>query len=196
VEAARDVGGGLLAPMLAIAAACVLLGVLAPFGVAPAIRAAGFVAGVPPSAYPAATALGMDARWIGGIALSIYAAIGLGWLGRRAMLRRRVVQEGETWACGYPMPTPRMQYTASSFAAPLLSAFGRLSGVEEHKTPERFETHPIDLVLDRVALPTWHFVQRAALRLRPMQQGRLSAYLVYVMVALVILLAYLSIGGR
>jgi len=39
--------------------------------------------------------------------------------------------------------------------------------------------------------PIWERVQRAALRLRPIQQGRLHVYLLYVVAALVGVLAYL-----
>ena len=89
-----------------------------------------------------------------------------------------------------------MQYTASSFAAPLLSTFGRMSGVVVHRTAHALHTEPVDLVLDRSAIPTWHRVQRAALRLRPIQQGRLYADLIYVMAAVVALLADLGLEIR
>ena len=137
-----------------------------------------------------------DTAWVSGVALLVIALLSVGWLARRAVLRRRLVRSGETWACGYPLGTPRMQYTASSFAAPLLSTFGRMSGVVAHRTAEAFHTEPVDLVLDRGALPAWHRLQRAALRLRPIQQGRLYVYLIYVMAALVVLLAYLALGSR
>jgi hypothetical protein len=84
-----------------------------------------------------------------------------------------------------------MQYTASSFAAPLVAVFGRLAGVEERRGATVFRTAPADLVLDRLVLPVWARVQRLALRLRPMQQGRLHVYLLYVVATLLLLLAYL-----
>jgi hypothetical protein len=89
-----------------------------------------------------------------------------------------------------------MQYTASSFAAPLLSTFGGMSGVRAHREGGRFSTEPFDLVLDRVATPLWRAIQRSALRLRPLQQGRLHAYLIYVMAALLVLLAYVAVEAR
>jgi hypothetical protein len=57
-------------------------------------------------------------------------------------------------------------------------------------------THGSDVVLDGVALPLWRRVHLAALRLRGMQQGRLHLYLLYVMAALLVLLAYLAFGSR
>ena len=137
-----------------------------------------------------------DSAWISATALLTLALLAVTWLGRSALLRRRSVRVEETWACGYPLGTSRMQYTASSFAAPLLSTFGRASGVVEHRTADALHTEPVDLVLDRSAIPVWHRVRRAAMHLRPIQQGRLYAYLMYVMAALVVLLAYLSLASR
>jgi formate hydrogenlyase subunit 3/multisubunit Na+/H+ antiporter MnhD subunit len=193
---AQDVGRGFTAPMLALAGLCVLLGTLVPLGVAPAFRSAAFVAGVPAGDAAGASRLVSGAAWIGGIAIALYVLTALGWLVRRNMLRQRAARVVDTWACGYGAPTTRMQYTASSFAAPLLSAFGGLSGSREERTARSFATHPLDLVLDRVVTPAWSIVRRAALRLRPMQQGRLHAYLMYVMVTLVALLVYMASGGR
>jgi len=91
--------------------------------------------------------------------------------------------------------TPRMQYTASSFAAPLLDVFGAASGIRTHRGATVFHSEPFDLVLDRAVAPAWAMVQRVAVRLRGLQQGRLRTYLVYVVVTLTMLLAYLVVRG-
>ena len=49
--------------------------------------------------------------------------VGLLAVVRRRLLAGRQVERGPTWDCGYAAPTPRMQYTASSFASPLLLLF-------------------------------------------------------------------------
>ena len=87
-----------------------------------------------------------------------------------------------------------MQYTASSFAAPLLSVFGPLTGVQEHRGATVFHSTPHDLVLDRVVSPLWARVRRSALRLRPIQDGRLHFYLLYVVAAVVVCLTYLVVA--
>jgi hypothetical protein len=51
----------------------------------------------------------------------------------------------------------------------------------------------VDLVLDGLVLPLWSRIERLALRLRPMQQGRLHVYLIYVVVTVVVLLGYLVV---
>jgi len=181
-------------PPLVLAAACVLIGCLPMVALPPMMIAGGFVAGVPvpPSEARAMTAL-VGAKEISMIAGALaLLAVGI-WLMLRRLGSNVEVRHSETWRCGYAMPTARMQYTASSFAAPLLDLFGRLSGVRAHKGASVFHSESVDLVLDRAVLPWWAAVERTALRLRPMQQGRLSRYLIYVISTVVALLAYLVV---
>ena len=194
-EGAHEVSRALLAPMFVLCGACLLLGVVPAFGVLAVVDVAGTIAGSTSRLTDGPIAVVRSTAWVSVVALTLLALLAAGWILRRMLLRRRVVREVETWACGYALPSPRMQYTASSFAAPLLSTFGRLSGVEERRSAESFHTEPVDLVLDRSAIPAWHWVRRAAMRLRPMQQGRLHVYLIYVMLAVVVLLAYVAVAG-
>jgi hydrogenase-4 component B len=185
---------GLAAPMLFLAATCITLGVVPVAGVwlvGSAARDLGGQAGdfALRASADAAAGISVVAAAVAGLASAL-------WLGRWALLRHRSVRYEPTWSCAYQATTPRMQYTASSFAAPVLALFGRLSGVHSERSADSLHTHPRDLVLDGIALPVWNAIRRAALRLRPIQQGRLSLYLVYVMAALLGLLAYLAIGIR
>jgi hydrogenase-4 component B len=195
-EGAQEVSRGLLVPMFVLVAACLLLGVAPGFGVVAVVDVAVRLAASAPNVGADAMAVVRDSAWVSVVALVLLALLAAGWAVRRLALRRRVIRLVETWACGYRLGSPRMQYTASSFAAPLLSTFGKVSGVVEHRSVDAFRTEPVDLVLDRSAIPAWHWVRRAALRLRPIQQGRLYVYLIYVMVALVVLLAYLALESR
>ena len=56
---------------------------------------------------------------------------GIVGLVRRGLLASRRVDESVTWGCGYPQPTARMQYTASSFAQPLTDLFRPLLGTRK-----------------------------------------------------------------
>jgi hypothetical protein len=76
----------------------------------------------------------------------------------------------------------------------LLSVFGSLSGVEEHRGATVFHSEPHDLVLDRGLTGTSRTIRSAALRLRPMQQGRLHLYLLYMVAGVVACLAYLVLA--
>ncbi|HET7373190.1 MAG TPA: proton-conducting transporter membrane subunit, partial [Gemmatimonadaceae bacterium] len=190
---ARERGAGSLAPMMLLAAACVAIGVLPSIGlglVEPASRelAASVATGIP-------VAVRHGAWMISALAGVVMLMAAILWWARSALARRQGIRTEATWGCGYAAPTPRMQYTASSFASPLLTIFGRLSSISVEQTPASLHTHPVDPILDRAALPLWGAVRRAALRFRGIQHGRLHVYLLYVLGALIALLAYLATGG-
>ena len=191
---AIEIPRGNYLPALALAAACVTLGAMPALGIGLVSATVRELAGVGNVGLPAPVISG--ASMISLVALSTLALSTLLWLTRRALGRRWTARREPTWACAYDAPTPRMQYTSSSFAAPLLSIFGPLSGVRVERSTTAMRTHASDAVLDGVALPLWRRVHRAALRLRGLQQGRLHLYLLYVMAALLVLLGYLAFGSR
>lgn len=110
----------------------------------------------------------------------------------------RVRRTTATWDCGYAQPTPRMQYTASSFAQQLVELFRWALLPVSHRPrivslfpePDRFESHVPDPVLDRVLLPGIHGTGRMMSFARIIQAGRLQTYLIYVGCALVVLLTW------
>jgi formate hydrogenlyase subunit 3/multisubunit Na+/H+ antiporter MnhD subunit len=84
------------------------------------------------------TLVGLEADQVGasfrnvlntGSSLSAMAAVFLGIAGGLALFRRALrgradaVPQLDTWGCGYARPDARMQYTATSFASPLMRAF-------------------------------------------------------------------------
>ncbi len=106
-----------------------------------------------------------------------------------------------TWDCGYAAPTARMQYTASSFAQILVRLFRRVLAADVHEprlaplfpaAGARFESHVPDPVLDRLLLPLIQRAQRGLGLARAMQTGHIQMYLVYIVVTLVVLLAWSS----
>jgi len=183
-------------PMLALALACAVLGVF-PWVVVPsAARVAGVVAAIPAGVLGDLTAPAVS----GAGTISALAAVLLGVTGvvailRAAARRRTALAMSETWTCGYANPTPRMQYSASSFAAPLVDVFGPLAGVTVDRTAGTFATRPANLVLDRALEPAWRALRRAGARLRPIQQGRLQLYLLYIVATVSVLLLYLAVFG-
>ncbi len=192
-EAVEPGMAGLL-PMGALATTCVALGVVPALGIALVSSAATNLTGSGAAALAASVISGATSISI--LAAATVALTAGLWFVRQTVVGRQSVRREATWACGYDAVTPRMQYTASSFAAPLLGVFDQLSGVRTARTARSVITHPIDLVLDGAALPVWRRLHSAALRLRTLQQGRLHVYLLYVMGSLLILLGYLALGPR
>jgi hydrogenase-4 component B len=195
-ERGREAGPGMLGPMFALALACGAIGIAPALVVGPALAAGARVAGLPAGALGAAAAAVVRAtQGIALLALALVALLALGWQAGGAWRRRRPVARAETWGCAYARPTPRMQYTASSFAAPLLATFGAVTGVQATRHGNAFHTRARELVLDAVALPLWAALERVARRLRALQQGRLWGYLLYLLAALLLLLLYLAAAG-
>ncbi|MCR4341824.1 MAG: hypothetical protein NUW01_18265, partial [Gemmatimonadaceae bacterium] len=189
-----DVGRAYLIPQGVLAAACVLIGLLPAVMIAPAIHIGAVIAGSAGSETAAAALVLPGAGQVALYAATLVAILGAVAGGRAWLMRRRPVRFGSTWNCGFDAPPSSMQYTASSFAAPLLSLFGRMAGVEEHRGATVFHSEPRDLILDRVVVRMWRTVHGTALRLRPLQHGRLHMYLLYLLGGVLACLAYLVLA--
>ncbi len=95
-----------------------------------------------------------------------------------------------TWDCGYIRPaSPRIQYTASSFGALLVSLFGwAVAPRTAHRRslglfppPGAFATRPRERVLAGLLVPFFQDLARRCARLRILQQGQIHVYLVYIL---------------
>jgi hydrogenase-4 component B len=193
VSGAHESPAGITGPLVGLSLACAAIGLLPVLVVPALLRVGASVAGLNPQM--GTSLIGSDAITLTLFMVALSAAMVLAWMLRALLHRRRSDAPSDTWACGFPGQTARMQYTASSFAAPLLVAFRPVSGVQVHQSATSFVTHPIDPVLSRLLLPAWVGLRAGAGRLRPMQQGRVGLQLLYVAAALTALLVYLILAG-
>jgi formate hydrogenlyase subunit 3/multisubunit Na+/H+ antiporter MnhD subunit len=106
------------------------------------------------------------------------------------------------WDCGYPDASPATQYTASSFAQPIRRVFGTVVfRAREHGEmpppgdvrPARLTVHMRDLVWDLLYAPLAEAVGFAADRLNHLQVLTIRQFLSLVFAALVLLLLVLAI---
>jgi formate hydrogenlyase subunit 3/multisubunit Na+/H+ antiporter MnhD subunit len=195
-ENGREPGAGYLAPMAALALTCIAIGLFSPLAVRVALDVAATIPDVAASVRQGILAPVTSAA--SGIALvsgGLIVLIAVAWALRRMMEQRRPAAWSDTWACGYSGAIGRTQYTAASFAAPLLGTFARLAGIRTDRTPGAFHTHPFDLVLERLVLPAWRRLSGVAEVIRPVQHGRLHTYLLYIVGVVLALLLYLWVGG-
>ncbi len=188
----------MLLPMGILAGACALIG-LVPRAVAPLLERA--VAAWLPATAPAFTgglAVLAPLAWIGILGALLLATAGGGWallVWLRPLAR---VPRTVTWDCGYARPTARMQYTASSFADTLTGLFRWVLRPREHRPVLRapfavaahFESHVDDPVLDRELLPAARVARRELSRFRGLQQGLTQNYVLYILIAVVLLLIW------
>jgi formate hydrogenlyase subunit 3/multisubunit Na+/H+ antiporter MnhD subunit len=118
------------------------------------------------------------------------------------LVRRGGRVEGPTWGCGYARPTVRMQYTGASFAE---MAAERLlpRSLRPHTTRQGprglfpgkgdFGSEHCDPVSERVYDPFFRRWATRFSRLRILQQGKVHVYLVYIVLTVVLALAWVSL---
>ena len=186
---AHEVPRDMLAPMALIGAACVAIGLAGPV----LLRAL-----APPVAQIAGVAPVASLSWVSTIGAAFIAAAALLWLVRAALLSDRALAMGPTWNCGYPRATPRMQYTSSSFARPLIDVFKgilfphRLAVKPAGPFPAAvgFEEHCPDPVERFVLAPSLRGSALGFAFARRAQATRVQWYVLAVFVALVVLLLW------
>jgi formate hydrogenlyase subunit 3/multisubunit Na+/H+ antiporter MnhD subunit len=124
----------------------------------------------------------------------------------RLPARRRRRRDARLWDCGGGAPTPRMAYTATSFAEPLQRVFDDVLAPEQDVdvTPVRESAYLVrrvrfqrlvpDRIEHRLYLPLLTALSRTATRARHLATGSVHLYLAYGLFGLVTLLAVLVVG--
>jgi NADH:ubiquinone oxidoreductase subunit 5 (subunit L)/multisubunit Na+/H+ antiporter MnhA subunit len=201
---AHESGPAMIWPMAILSAACVAIGLL-PWLV---VRALGPLLEAV-TRLPAAEVepvLGATGAVLATVTLAAGLLLGaalLLTLLRRGLLSGRQVETAPTWDCGYALPNPKMQYTASSFAQPLLAFFWpvlrtrqRLAGLQGlFPGASSWMTETRDTYREFIFEPLFAGVRRLLGRMRGLQQGRMQLYVLYVALALLVLLVWAMKGG-
>lgn len=186
----------MLIPMVVLAGLCVGLGLAGPWvvqWVMPAVRPL-----MPGPLVPPLAETGQCLVSISSMALALLAMVlGLAAL-RWRLLAGRSVDQAVTWDCGYAAPTPRMQYTASSFAQPIVGMFRSI--LRPHAGLQRPEglwpshaslhVHTDDVFTQSGYRPVLQSAGRLAGRLRWLQQGRNQMYVLYIAITVLVLLLW------
>jgi hydrogenase-4 component B len=195
---AHDAGGWMRAPMIVLAAACVVIG-SAPLLLWPALRRA--VATWDPAWNPDTTPTPL--AWIGPMQLMVAVALVSGAAALWYVTSRRVVQRNLTWDCGYALPTSRMQYTGGSFSGIGAGWFRWILAPERRlRRPRGFFPMRADIservpetVLERIIQPFGQVILGLAAIARQLQHGRLQFYIAYVVAGLAGLTALVATGA-
>jgi NADH:ubiquinone oxidoreductase subunit 5 (subunit L)/multisubunit Na+/H+ antiporter MnhA subunit len=190
-----------------LAAACAGFG-LAAVLILPALAAAlAAPARVPASALPLGS--GLSLFMPGGfahmspilVAVGLALTVGSTWLGVRVFGRRRALRISETWGCGRVVQTPRMEYTSTAFAEPLRRVFAELYrptqdlSIDFHPESKYFvqsleyRSEIVPWFERYLYAPLVTGIRRWGIRARAIQSGSAHAYLAYLVIALVGLLA-------
>jgi formate hydrogenlyase subunit 3/multisubunit Na+/H+ antiporter MnhD subunit len=184
-------------PMLILAAICVLLGLASPLmlmGLYPtlALMAPGAV-----SREAAAAASHMTLTiTVASAALIALIVIFAGL--RDRLLRNRTERSAPTWDCGYAMSSTKVQYTASSFAEPIVLMFKAVLRTDRDvKAPHglfplkaSLHTVTTDGFIRYIFGPAVRGVSTVAAMVHGLQQGRTHLYLLYIFATIIVLMAW------
>lgn len=199
--AAHEGGWTMRVAMLASAAAVLALG-LVPGTAAGAVARAAGVGGIDRIGWAGIRLPGVDAQ-LDPAALSVMAllfavpVVLVSAVAARRQPRRRV---DLAWGCGGVRVSPRMQYTATSYAEPLARVFDDALRPERdievtHTSESRYLVERVefsqrldDVVEERFYRPLLRLTERVGVAARRLQNGSIHRYLAYSFVALVAVL--------
>ena len=196
-EAQHEAGWQMLVPMFLLAAFCIAIG-LAPGLVAEPLQRTSLAvlpllantAGVPLQELVPMTMITL----LGVLLFALIAAFAF-WYRRR--LKLAPSSKTVTWGCGYQRPSPRMQYSASSFAEMLTSLFAFVLRPQNHRPDKiagifpgrsNFFSHVPEAVLELIYIPVLTRLYQRFSGVRRLQSGILQQYVLYSLVTLVVLL--------
>ncbi|WP_292460730.1 proton-conducting transporter membrane subunit [Methanothermococcus sp.] len=117
----------------------------------------------------------------------------------RALIYRTKTVDGYTWDCGYSAPTAKMQYTASSYASPIVEFFKPFVIIKLHEKPvegifpskAKYHSESKDLAEAVFELLLVKPISYGLLLLRYLKDGNFNYYMGYVIVLISVLLAYI-----
>ncbi|MGH7994247.1 MAG: proton-conducting transporter membrane subunit, partial [Limisphaerales bacterium] len=199
VSRAHEANWAMRLPMLFLAAGCVGIGLFAPVVVGGLQRVLENMTAQPPEAVRltlASTTASLAFVVIGVVTFLLLVAMLV--LVRRGLLADRRVDDSVTWACGYPQPTARIQYTASSFAQPLMGLFRSLLGTKKNISAPRglfpteaaLKTETPDLSHEEMYRPMFERGEAWLSQLRWLQHGNVQLYILYIAATLMVLLVW------
>lgn len=186
-------------PLMILAALAVFMALFSPVMAMVFSKVIPTITGMPSEVVLLNIAVGIPPlRWVTGI--TIFLATFIVVFGCIRFLRQseRAVKIEETWGCGYASPTPRMQYTFSSFMQPLTRFLKYPLALRVHwpvirgvfPRPGTFFSETSDIFLQKVFFGVYESFARGCLVFRRLQHGRLQFYVLYIALTLLILLLW------
>lgn len=206
VDRAHEVGPAMRASMGLLAVLCLALGVVPALVLHPlSDTMSEFIGERPDLSFDWSSIAGSNAfatvapLWFAVILVLLILAV---WVGLRASGANFGRRYYETWGCGRALQTSAFEYTAAAFAYPFKRVFAFLyrpveeTEIEAH--PEsRFFVKTItyrhesrSIIEDSIYAPIGAAVRRIAMKVRSVQSGNVHSYLLYILIALLVLLLF------
>ena len=135
----------------------------------------------------------MFAQWgvMSLVFVSVLSTIVLVLIWKKLTLRHRTSQP---WACGYASQTPRMQYTASSYADEINSIAAAMLHMDKHATPPTtifpaascFASHAADFSEETFIGPMYRFVLKRVNAVEFLSRTDIRYYILFMLIAVLL----------
>ena len=104
--------------------------------------------------------------------------------------RRYGRRTSAAWGCGYEGLTPRMQYTASSFADELNNIARTVliykkkikKSIGPFPKPSSFESHSLDLIDDKIVIPGFNYLKSIIMKIEFLSQTDIRYYILFILI--------------
>ncbi|MCR4336722.1 MAG: hydrogenase [Candidatus Omnitrophica bacterium] len=184
-------------PMVILAGICLWIGLFPSTMVSFALRASSTVVSLPSSSIDERTFM-EPLLMVVCVLLILLMITAVLILLKKTAMKILPIENASTWGCGYSAPTNRMQYTASSFAEPILRIFRNVLGFDvKGKKPkgyfpkeEKISSHVIEVSEDFLFRPIFEFIKSLSAKLKMIQHGYTQLYLFYIFIFLLTLLIW------
>jgi formate hydrogenlyase subunit 3/multisubunit Na+/H+ antiporter MnhD subunit len=108
--------------------------------------------------------------------------------------RRYGRRTSAAWGCGYEGLTPRMQYTASSFADELNNIARTVliykkkikKSIDPFPKPASFESHSLDLIDDKIVIPGFNYLKSIIMKIEFLSQTDIRYYILFILIIITI----------
>lgn len=192
----HEPGAAMLLPLEFLALLCLLIGLFPQYVLRLVAPVLGTFAPAVAPAFPLGELPPMEP--VSRLGLLLLLAGLLLFLFWRRRLKRLPLGETATWGCGFPRPTPRIQYTATSFSEMAVSVFSGVIGQRIQRPtltglfppPGRCSDLPTETLLERIVTPLFALTGSLFGFLLRLQHGRMHVYMIYIFATLVILMLW------
>lgn len=196
--AGHEAAATMTGPMILLATGCLVAGMAPLLLIKLVTPAVSFYGGLTLPAIEQVTSLVplLPLTLVNILLIVLVLGIGAAYLRR---LRSSPCSQAATWGCGYPEPTPRMQYTGTSFSEMAVSLLGVIIAPDRRRPKldsaiaaagARFSYTITETVLDRILTPVFHVIGLSFSYLRRVQHGQLHIYALYIFATLCVLMAW------
>ena len=192
----HEAGWQMLLPMAFLALLCMVIGMV-PVAVAGLLQSTAVTLLPETFRHSAITLQGaVPLTMITSAGVGLVALLGLAAFWYRRCVARTGSAVTVTWGCGYQRPSPRMQYSASSFAEMLTGLFAFVLMPQQHRSgrisglfpgTSRYESHVPEAMLELVYIPALLRLYHRFSPVRKLQSGIVQQYVLYSLITLIAL---------